>query len=302
MTQVTQERPVQAAALPAVTALRALPVKGRASKTGYSRTKFGPAWSDTDRNGCDTRNDVLRRDLRPVVVAVNGCTVLSGSLTDPYSGAKISLARSGTIQIDHVVALADAWVKGGQRLTAPRRTQFANDPINLITTTAAMNTRKGAGDAATWLPPRKAFRCTYVARQIAVKRTYGLWVTRAEHDAMARVLATCPKQTLPTAASTTTPRITPRPTTRPTPTSAPTGTDPTSTPSTTPSTTAPSTTAPTTTPTAAPTTPTPTSTPLDPRFPTCKAAKAAGYGPYYRGVDPEYYWYRDADSDGIVCE
>ncbi len=40
----------------------------------------------------------------------------------------------------------------------------------------------------------------------------------------------------------------------------------------------------------------------DPRFGTCKEAIANGFGPYRRGVDPEYDWYRDADSDGIVCE
>jgi hypothetical protein len=291
-------------AVSAVAALGRLAVKGRAAKTGYTRSQFGPAWKDVDRNGCDTRSDVLRRDLRSVTLSANGCTILSGVLTDPYSGVVLAYP-GGNFQVDHLVPLADAWVTGAQRLTLTRRTALANDPLNLLATTATMNDRKGSGDAATWLPPRTSFRCTYVARQIAVKRIYALWITAAEKAAMARILATCPGQQLPTSASTATPRRVQRPSS--TTTSATTSTSTTSTPtSATPTFTTTSTSATTststTTVTSTSTTTSTTTGATDPRFATCKAAKAAGYGPYYRGVDPEYSWYRDADSDGIVCE
>lgn len=190
----------------AAAALAELPRKGRAPRTGYTRAQFGQAWTDDvavtgGHNGCDTRNDILRRDLTSVRLAPGGCRVLSGVLDDPYTGARIAFTRgpgtSSRVQIDHVVALADAWQKGAQQLSAARRTELANDPVNLLAVDGPTNVRKGAGDAATWLP-KATFRCAYVARQIAVKRTYGLWVTVAEGDAMARVLASCPWERLPT--------------------------------------------------------------------------------------------------------
>jgi hypothetical protein len=187
----------------ALAALVALPVKGRAPRTGYSREQFGPAWSDTDHNGCDTRNDVLRRDLAAYTVkpGTHGCVVLRGTLHDPYTGDAVGFVRgretSSRVQVDHVVALSDAWQKGAQRLGAARRTALANDPLNLLAVGGAVNQGKSDGDAATWLPPRRSFRCTYVARQVAVKKRYGLWVTAAERDAVRRVLTACPGQMLP---------------------------------------------------------------------------------------------------------
>ncbi len=180
----------------ALDVLASLPVKGRAPRTGYRRDNFGQAWADVDRNGCDTRNDVLRRDLHEVTVkpGTNGCKVLSGTLLDPYSGEAIGLRQ---IQVDHVVAMSDAWQKGAQQLTADERLAFANDPLNLQPTTGSLNQRKSDSDAASWLPPNKAYRCTYVARQVAVKSRYRLWVTQAEHDAIARVLAGCPTEPAP---------------------------------------------------------------------------------------------------------
>ena len=188
----------------ALAALHRLPVKGRAPMTGYSRTEFGPAWADVDRNGCDTRNDILRRDLRGVVLkaGTHGCRVQSGVLVDPYTGTTVDFVRGvGTslaVQIDHVVALGDAWQKGAQSLTLEQRTAMANDPLDLLAVTGSVNQRKGDGDAATWLPPLRSSRCAYVARQVAVKSAYHLWVTAAERDAIAHVLATCPSQPLPT--------------------------------------------------------------------------------------------------------
>ncbi|WP_336651564.1 MULTISPECIES: HNH endonuclease family protein [unclassified Leucobacter] len=190
--------PAPVAERTAVEVLDAIPVKGRAPKTGYDRRAgFGDGWQDPDRNGCDARNDVLRRDLVDVSIDER-CRVLSGVLRDPYTGADIDFLRgersSQAVQIDHVVALSDAWQKGAQALAREQRIAFANDPLNLLAVDGAANSRKGDGDAATWLPPERGFRCEYVARQISVKAAYGLWVTDAEGDAMRRVLASCPDQ------------------------------------------------------------------------------------------------------------
>ena len=182
--------------------LDALPVKGRAPRTGYDRDLFGQRWTDDvgvdyGYNGCDTRNDILRRDLVDVVIKPdsNGCAVLSGVLQDPYTATVVDFLRgpgtSAEVQIDHVVALSDAWQKGAQQWDEITRRNFANDPANLQATIGWVNQQKGDGDAATWLPPNKSYRCTYVTRIVDVKAAYGLWVTPAEHDAIARVLADC---------------------------------------------------------------------------------------------------------------
>ncbi len=189
-------------------ALGGLKVQGRAPMTGYARDKFGPAWTDDNNdplghNGCDTRNDILRRDLVTIQLkpGTGGCVVLTGVLHDPYTGHTISFTRgastSAEVQIDHVVALGDAWQLGAQKWTAATRTDFANDPLELLAVDGPTNNTKGDSDAASWLPPAKGDRCSYVARQIGVKARYGLAVTRAEHDAMAHVLSSCPSQLLP---------------------------------------------------------------------------------------------------------
>jgi Protein of unknown function (DUF1524) len=198
----------QPAAQTALAAARLLAVKGRAPMTGYDRAQFGQAWKDTDRNGCDQRNDVLGRDLTGVVykAGTHDCLVLTGVLADPYGGTTINFTRgqatSNAVQIDHVVALADAWQKGAQQWGAAARESFANDLVNLLAVDGPLNLEKGSGDTATWLPPNKAYRCAYVARQVGVKVTYGLWVTQAEQDAMVRVLSTCPEQPMPTGSAT----------------------------------------------------------------------------------------------------
>lgn len=193
-----EHAPVAADAVLAADLLGELPVKGRAPKTGYDRQeRFGSAWLDVDRNGCDTRNDILARDLVDVVTS-GPCKVVSGTLHDPYVPVTIEFVRgndtSMAVQIDHVVALLNAWETGAQQLTQTERISLANDPLNLLAVDGPTNGMKGAGDAATWLPPNRAFRCEYVARQVSVKHRYGLWVTRAERDAIARVLAACPGQ------------------------------------------------------------------------------------------------------------
>jgi hypothetical protein len=195
--------PVAVTAGDAAAALAKLPAKGRAPKTGYTRDQFGAAWSDIDHNGCDQRDDVLARDMTKETfkAGTHNCVVLTGTLKDPYTGKTISFTRgqgtSEAVQIDHVVALSDAWQKGAQKLSADTRKQLGNDPLNLLAVDGPTNQSKGDGDAATWLPPVKSYRCSYVARQVAVKTKYGLWVTKAEHDAIAGILATCPAQKLP---------------------------------------------------------------------------------------------------------
>ena len=189
--------------------LGSIPIKGRAPKTGYSREEFGPAWADVDHNGCDTRNDILARDLTDETFkpGTQDCVVLSGTFKDPYTGTEISFVRGNTtstaVQIDHVVALSDAWQKGAQQLSAEERRQLANDPLNLFAADGPANGAKSDSDAATWLPPNKGFRCEYVARQTAVKAEYRLWMTQAEHDAIAAVLASCPDEPVPARDGTT---------------------------------------------------------------------------------------------------
>ena len=181
----------------ALAVLATLEVKGRAPKTGYDRDQFGQRWLDVDHNGCDTRNDTLARDLTDVERS-GACKIVSGTLADPFTGETIAFLRgqetSALVQIDHVVALSDAWQKGGQQLTADQRATFANDQLNLLAVAGDANAQKGDGDAATWLPKNKAFRCEYVARQVSVKAIYGLWVTQPEHDAIARILTECPDE------------------------------------------------------------------------------------------------------------
>ena len=186
-------RALQARSGQTVAVLDTLPVKGRAPMTGYSREEFGPDWSDVNRNGCDTRNDILTRDLSGTEIV--NCVVQRGVLSDPYSGETVQFTRgpvsSMDVQIDHVVALANAWQTGAFRWPREKRERFANDPRNLLAVRGDLNLQKGDGDAATWLPPRKSFRCEYVERQIDVKAAYQLWVTEPEKAAMMRVMATC---------------------------------------------------------------------------------------------------------------
>ena len=183
----------------AIEIIETLAVKGRAAKTGYDRSSFSH-WRDPDRNGCDARNDILRRDLTNLLIKSdsNGCKVLGGVLADPYSGKNIDFVFGASlVDIDHVVALSNAWQTGAFQFTSEIRLQFANDPLNLLAVSASLNRQKGDGDAATWLPPTKSYRCQYVARQIAVKKKYGLWLTKPEKVAMSTLLAKCPKEEIP---------------------------------------------------------------------------------------------------------
>lgn len=186
---------------PAARALAALPVEDAGAGEDYDRlAQFGD-WADPDGNGCDARNDILARDLTRDVIDDDGCRVLSGTLEDPYTGRTIAFERgpltSADVQIDHVVALKNAWISGADRLAPDERTALANDPLNLRAVDGPTNGEKSASDAAEWLPPNESFRCEYVATQIAVKTRYDLFVTAPERDAMADVLAGCPDQDVP---------------------------------------------------------------------------------------------------------
>ena len=268
--------------------LATIAVRERGPKLGYARDQYGPAWADTDRNGCDTRNDILRRDLGDANFkpGTRECAVLAGTLPDPYTNTRIHFERGGAseVDVDHVVALGNAWVTGAAGWPFKQRVALANDPLNLLAVEASANRAKSDGDAATWLPPNKAYRCAYVARQIAVKVKYGLWVTPPEREAMARVLRACPDELAPVGDAPTMAPIHPPepPRTEPTqhrPVAAapePHGETPASPP--------------------------PATRASDPNYGTCKQAKASHAGPYVRGKDPEYAYYQDRDGDGIVCE
>ena len=183
----------------AISVLNKLAVKGRAAKTGYTREQF-PHWSDLNRNGCDTRNEILERDLTTVIfkVGTKDCKVITGSLLDPYSGKVISFSSTkSTVDIDHVVALSNAWQTGAAYFDKTKREAIANDPLNLLAVDYSLNRQKGDGDAATWLPPLKSYRCDYVARQVAVKAKYALWVTAPEKDAIVKILEKCVGQRIP---------------------------------------------------------------------------------------------------------
>ncbi len=182
----------------AMKALNGLKVRGMTAGAGYDREgKFGEAWIDVDVNGCDTRNDILLRDFSRVT-RTDGCLVYAGVIRDKYTGKRINFTRGQTtslaVQVDHVVALHNAWMTGANKLSYEMRVALANDPLNLQAVDGPMNSRKSDSDASWWLPPRRNYQCAYVARQISVKRAYRLWVTPDEKIAMQAVLTTCPRQ------------------------------------------------------------------------------------------------------------
>lgn len=186
----------------AADALNGLQVDDRPDSTGYDRDSFGFRATDDDGDGCDVRDDVLARDLTDVIFsAAKRCQVSSGTLADPYTGKTILFVRgrntSAAVQIDHVVALANAWQSGARDWTTAQRYRFGNDPYNLLAVDGPANQDKGSASAAYWLPTNGEYRCEYVARQIGVKRHYGLTVTTSEKRSMLAVLRACPAQQIP---------------------------------------------------------------------------------------------------------
>ncbi|MFI2415292.1 HNH endonuclease family protein [Streptomyces sp. NPDC018947] len=175
--------------------IESLKTKGRGPRTGYDRDEFGYAWMDTAdgvplaRNGCDTRNDLLRRDGRDVRFrSGSNCVVVAMTLHDPYTGTTIEWRKqkASEVQIDHVVPLSYSWQLGSSRWPESKRRQLANDPLNLLPVEGRANSAKSDAGPATWLPPSKGIRCAYAVRfaQVAVK--YELAVTAPDRQAMLR--------------------------------------------------------------------------------------------------------------------
>ena len=178
------------------------PIQTEVFEPPYERSAFGPAWTDDQdaplgHNGCDTRDDILARDMTDIVYAAgkHQCVVLSGTLVDPYSGGAIRFHRgqetSSQVQIDHIVPLADAWRTGAYALTPEKRRELANDPLELLAVDGPNNNAKSDKDISEWVPPNAAFHCEYATRYLHVKQKYGLWTTQAEHDALLSYLDTC---------------------------------------------------------------------------------------------------------------
>lgn len=184
---------------PVVRALSTLRVKGRAAKTGYDRDRFGQAWADVDRNGCDTRNDILDRDLvDKTYVSIKRCpnAVATGTLHDPYTNATVPFLRGAqvgaAVQIDHIVPLALAWDLGARTWTDDMRLRFANDPANLLAVDGPANQNKGDAEPAIWMPPNGAFHCQYAIQFIAVLRGYALPIDALSAPVLRDAAATCP--------------------------------------------------------------------------------------------------------------
>lgn len=189
----------------ALSVLKTLKVHSWASHSGYERAKFSNGWGKIKVDAthtCDLRNYILMRDLKNITrKSYDWCLVATGKLSDPYTAKTIYFVRgrktSTAVQIDHVVALSNAWSTGAQSLSSTSRYQLANDPLNLLAVDGPTNASKGDSDAYEFLP-RKGYQCKYVARQVAVKKKYRLWVTKTEKSMMISVLKKCPNQTLPT--------------------------------------------------------------------------------------------------------
>lgn len=167
----------------ALEAVSTLTVRQTDSVSGYDRDLFQWNKFDEDGDGCDTRNDILARDLDNISKQ-DKCVVLSGILDDPYTGDRIDFQRgqstSSKVQIDHIVALSDAWNSGASHWNESKLRAFGNDPYNLAAVDGTANTQKSNSSADEWLPANAAARCLYVATQVGVKEHYALTVTQTE--------------------------------------------------------------------------------------------------------------------------
>ncbi|MBU3688028.1 MAG: HNH endonuclease [Acidimicrobiales bacterium mtb01] len=159
--------------------------------SGYNRSSF-KHWIDGDRDGCDTRREVLiAESLRPVRIG-SRCSISGGQWFSVYDGR--STTNSSSFDIDHVVALKEAWDSGAKAWTAERRQAFANDlgtAFALIAVSASSNRSKGDRDPAEWMPARREYWCQYAIEWVGVKATWSLSVDPAEKTALARVLVDC---------------------------------------------------------------------------------------------------------------
>lgn len=181
-------------------------VETRVRGGDYRRAAFGDAWDDANlapggRNGCDTRNDILERDLTDkTYVETRQCrrAVARGTLRDPYTNASISFVRGNrvgaSVQIDHIVPLAYAWDMGARGWSDALRKRFANDPANLLAVAGQANQDKGDLPPGQWMPPNAAFRCQYAMQFIAVLRGYGLRVDAPSAAQLRDAAGGCPRR------------------------------------------------------------------------------------------------------------
>ena len=275
---MTPESPTTAAAsaratIKASAALKALRVRAEVT-SGYSRDYFHH-WIDANHNGCDTRKEVLLAEARTSPSRYGSCSLSGGSWWSAYDG--VTTTDSSTFDIDHFVPLSEAWGSGAWRWSYTTRESFANDlgfSGSLIAVSASSNRSKSDQDPAEWLPPNTHYWCTYATNWIAVKYRWSLALDRAEKLKLRSLVVNCgnPRIALPPKAPIVNDQSDPGSTTGGTTSGGAGGNTDGG------------------------------GSGLDPRFSYCTEAKAHGYGPYIRGIDPEYYWYRDGDSDGTVCE
>ena len=256
-----------AAQVGAMRLLRQLPVRAETG-AGYVRAKFGSGWTDANHNGCSTRSEVLIKESKVHPRQGAGCRLTLGTWLSIYDGVRFT--AYGSLDIDHMVPLAEAWASGARGWTAGTRSAFANDlgyVYSLNAVSATSNRSKGDREPGSWMPSNGAYRCTYLASWVAVKWRWRLSVDASEKRGLVAGLTSCGSRALIATPSRATVRLG-------------SGGSSGGGSGTTP----------------------PPSSGNDPRFATCTAAKAAGFGPYYRGRDAEYSWYTDRDSDGIACE
>jgi hypothetical protein len=176
----------------APTALTRLHVDPGTPGTDYRRARFGSTWADLDRDGCNTREEVMARDLVDTT-RVDGCNVIAGLLHDPYTGRDLRYAEAQptTVQIDHVVPLAYAWRHGAATWDDTRRRAFANDPANLLAVDGRANAAKGDSGPGEWMPVNRAFACGYARRFTQAAYAYRLTITAADKEALRLAFTTC---------------------------------------------------------------------------------------------------------------
>jgi hypothetical protein len=181
----------------AVALIKKVATKGRGPKTGYSRDEFGSAWTDSapggipySHNGCDSRNDLIKRDGTDLHFRGGSkCVVSSMKLDDPYTGKVINWTKTHatTVQIDHVMPLSYDWQMGAAHWSKGKREDIANDPLNLIPVDGPSNGSKSDSGPASWLPPNHQIRCSYAVRFAQVSQKYDLPVTTADKDMMLKL-------------------------------------------------------------------------------------------------------------------
>ena len=242
---------------------------------GYNRDYF-KLWVDANHDGCNTREEVLLAEATKRPTANSNCTIYGGSWKSVYDNITFTSARS--LDIDHMVPLSEAWQSGAYRWDADTRERYANDlgySRSLIAVSATTNRAKGDKDPYLWMPPSHSYWCQYVGDWIAIKYRWGLTIDSAEKRDLQTKVRSCGART-----HTIKPALAVR--------HFSSGTDTSGTGSTSGDTSGSSSNG--------------SNSKTDPHYSSCKQAKAAGYGPYYRGRDTEYPWYRDGDGDGIACE